>query len=142
MTAILIGTLFVVLLGVMHSIGMIAIRKLPPRSNEGSQAAILASFCGLLVLHMLEIAAFAVAYRHLLSVGWMGGFGDRFDGSWESLLYFSGMNFVTLGYAQLQAHGPIRLVSMMQSLGGFMVLTWSATFIYSVSQSAWSRSDR
>ena len=142
MTALAIGALLVVLLGVAHHAGMIAIRKLTPGSGAGTQATIIASFCCLLVLHMLEIGGFALAYGVLLDLGWIGGFGDRFDGSWESLVYYSGMNFVTLGYSQLQAEGPIRLVSMMQSLGGFMVLTWSATFIYSVSQATWNRSSR
>lgn len=48
------------------------------------------------------------------------------------MIYFSGINFTTLGYTQIEAMGPIRLINMMQSLGGFMILTWSATFIYSV----------
>ena len=30
-----------------------------------------------------------------------------------------------------------KLVSMMQSLGGFMVLTWSATIIYAICSQAW-----
>jgi len=30
--------------------------------------------------------------------------------------------------------GAIRMVAMMQALGGFMVITWSATFIYTIWQ--------
>jgi len=63
---------------------------------------------------------------------WLGGFTSHYNGSWSDLIYFSGINFVTLGYTQIETHGPFRLIIMMQSLGGFMLLTWSATFIYSV----------
>lgn len=79
-------------------------------------------------------------YRALVAWPLMGTLGSKFDGTWTGFVYFSGMNFVTLGYANFQADGPIRLVGMMQSLGGFMVLTWSATFIYSISQAMWDRS--
>jgi hypothetical protein len=33
--------------------------------------------------------------------------------------------------------GPIRMINMMQSLGKFIVLTWSATFLHSVCERAW-----
>ena len=55
--------------------------------------------------------------------------------SWTGLIYFSGINFTSLGYTQIEAAGPLRLINMMQSLGGFMILTWSATFSYSI----WSK---
>lgn len=76
-------------------------------------------------------------YRGLLVSGALGDLGGAYDGSWGGLIYFSGINFATLGYTQIETSGPIRMVNMMQSLGGFMVLTWSATFLYSVCERAW-----
>jgi hypothetical protein len=32
----------------------------------------------------------------------------------------------------MDANGPIRLMVMMLSLSGFMLITWSATFIYTI----------
>lgn len=82
----------------------------------------------LLALHTIEILAFAAVYRALQGWG-VGGFDGSYDPCWSGLIYFSGVNFATLGYTQIEATGPIRMVNMMQSLGGFMVLTWSATFL-------------
>ena len=48
------------------------------------------------------------------------------------MLYFSGVTYATLGYTQQVAQGPIQLLAMMQSLGGFMLITWSAAFVYSI----------
>ena len=39
-----------------------------------------------------------------------GGFGDlagTFDATWGGLIYFSGVNFATLGYTQIETSGPI-----------------------------------
>lgn len=139
MLALFIGVVLVAVLGLVHHYGIIIIRAPMPRPRNSPQLAILVSFWGLLVLHLLEILLYAAAYQWLLQLDWIGGLGGSFDGSWEGLVYFSGINFATLGYTQIKAEGPIRLINMMQSLGGFMVLTWSATFIYSVCEEAWSR---
>lgn len=140
MIALLFGFVLIVLLGTFHHLGMIAIRTVMPRAKDGSHSAVITCFCGLVMLHTIEILIFAGLYAVLLRWPWMGTLGDKFDGTWSGLTYFSGMAFVTLGYAEFNAEGPIRLLGMMQALGGFMVLTWSATFIYSISQAVWDRS--
>lgn len=135
--ALLIGFVLVSALGIAHHYGLLAVRAMKPSSNDKPQAAIMVTFLGLLALHTLEILAFAAAYRMLLSWGALGDLGGSFDASWNGLIYFSGINFATLGYTQIETSGPIRIINMMQSLGGFMVLTWSATFLYSVCERAW-----
>ena len=136
--ALLIGFLLVFVLGILHHYGLMAVRALKPNSDNRPQAAIMAAFLGLLALHTLEILAFAAVYRVLMSWGIFGDLGGSYDASWSGLIYFSGINFATLGYTQIETSGPIRIINMMQSLGGFMVLTWSATFLYSVCERAWS----
>ncbi|HEV7277886.1 MAG TPA: ion channel [Devosiaceae bacterium] len=135
--ALLIGLVLVAALGVGHHYGLLAVRAVQPAADDKPQAAIMIAFLGLLALHTIEILAFAAAYRVLLDWGAVGTLGGGYDDSWSGLIYFSGINFATLGYTQIEASGPIRMINMMQSLGGFMVLTWSATFLYSVSESAW-----
>ena len=135
--ALLIGFLLVSALGLAHHYGLLAVRALKPGADDRPQAAIMVTFLGLLALHTLEILAFAVAYRALLVWGTLGHFGGSYEESWGGLIYFSGINFATLGYTQIETAGPIRMINMMQSLGGFMVLTWSATFLYSVCERAW-----
>lgn len=128
--ALLIGFILVGLLGTLHHTCLRLLGRLTGR-RDAPDKTILLAFLGLLVLHTLEILLFAGAYRVLLEFEAMGALGGGFDQSWGDLVYFSGINFTTLGYTQIEASGALRLVSMMQGLGGFMVLTWSATFIYS-----------
>jgi len=136
--ALLIGFLLVALVGVAHQVSLRGLDKLVGPEKEQPSRSIIVVFIGLLAIHTCEIVLFASAYRILLALDWMGTFTAHYDGSWSDLIYFSGINFVTLGYTQIQTEGPIRMISMMQSLGGFMLLTWSATFIYS----AWERAFR
>jgi len=61
--ALLIGLLLASLLGLGHHYGLLAVRAMKPSSDHKPQAAIVVTFIGLLVLHTIEILAFAVAYR-------------------------------------------------------------------------------
>ncbi len=135
--ALLIGFVLVSLLGLCHHYGLLAVRALKPSAESEPQASIILTFIGLLALHTVEILAFAVVYKVLVSWGALGTLAGSYESSWEGLIYFSGINFTTLGYTQIDTTGSIRIINMMQSLGGFMVLTWSATFLYAVSERAW-----
>lgn len=135
--ALLLGFALLVLLGLGHHLGVLAIRYARPDPASHVFLSIACVFVGLLTLHVTEILAFAAVYAGLLEAGWFGSFGPRFDGSWSGLVYFSGINFATLGYTQIETEGPIRQINMMQSLGGFMILTWSATVLYTDCERAW-----
>ena len=135
--ALLIGFVLVSLLGLCHHYGLLAVRALKPNAESKPQASIILTFIGLLALHTVEILAFAAVYKVLVTWGALGTLAGSYDSSWEGLIYFSGINFTTLGYTQIDTTGSIRIINMMQSLGGFMVLTWSATFLYAVSERAW-----
>lgn len=136
--ALLIGFGLIVSLGVAHHFALRGLDRLTGSDKHWPNLTILVVFIGLLVIHTLEIIAFAGAYSVLLGWKWVGHLGGGMNESWSGLVYFSGINFTTLGYTQIETTGPIRMVNMMQSLGGFMILTWSATFIYS----AWSQAFR
>ncbi len=135
--ALLTGFLLVAILGIAHNYGLLAVRALKPDPDDLPWGAIVVAFLGLLVLHTAEIVAFAAVYKVLLLWGGFGEFAGAYDTSWGGLIYFSGINFATLGYTQIETSGAIRMINMMQSLGGFMLLTWSATFLYSVCERAW-----
>lgn len=134
--SLLLGFGLVCLLGIAHHYGLMAVRAVKPDTGRSPQGAIVVAFVGLLALHTAEILAFAIVYRVVLEWDAMGDLGASAQ-SWSGLIYFSGINFATLGYTQIETSGPIRMINMMQSLGGFMVLTWSATFLYSASENAW-----
>ncbi len=140
--ALVIGLALVASMGVAHHFALRGLELLSGYDRRNPNWTILGVFMGLLALHTAEILAWAAAYGVLLSLpafDWLGGLsGPAYSGGWGDLVYFSGIQFTSLGYTSITTDGPVRLISLMQSLGGFMVLTWSATYIYS----AWQRAFR
>jgi hypothetical protein len=118
--------------GLVHLLGLELIRKTRPRQEKYRFLGLLFTFWGLAVLHMAEISLAAFVLAQLLSVPGLGSLSEGFGSSAADHLHFAGVSFATLGYTQLEAHGAIRLLVMMLSLSGFMLITWSATFIYTI----------
>lgn len=139
LVACLIGLLSVAVLGTVHHFGILLLRRaLPdqgPDQRDVPHTAVLIAFHGLLVLHLTEVLLFAALYWLLLGWEAIGGFGGDWTGSAADHIVFAGSTFTTLGASEIKAQGPLRLVAFSQALGGFMVLTWSATFLYTL----WSR---
>jgi len=139
MIALAGGFVLVAGLGVFHHLALRALRGLARPVERRPNRSILTAFLGLLVIHTAEILAFALAFRLILGLSGIGALTiDDRPVAWVDLVYYSGINFTTVGYTEIRADGPFRLISMMQSLGGFMVLTWSATFLYSIWREALS----
>jgi len=118
--------------GVLHLGGLELIRKVRPEGHKHSPFGLLFTFWGLALLHLAEIVVAAALLSFLLSDPGYGTLSAGFGSSAADYLYFAGISFATLGYTQLEAHGAIRLLVMLISLSGFMLITWSASFIYTI----------
>lgn len=126
------GLIGVGALGAWHLAGLLLLKRCKPSGDRHSYFAVLTTFWGLLALHISEIAwcagMLAVALKMSNGSLIVDGYGDSVAG----LVYLAGVTFTTLGFTGQTASGPVRLLLMLQSLGGFMILTWSATFVYSI----------
>lgn len=131
-TVLACGVALLFAYGVLHMSGLELIRRAKPRQDNHRYLGLLFTFWGLAVLHLLEIAIAAGVLALLLSAPGNGTLSEGFGSSVADYLYFAGVSFSTLGYTQLEAHGAIRLLVMTLSLSGFMLITWSATFIYTI----------
>lgn len=125
-----IGLIFVY--GVIHLAGLELIRRAKPQQDRHRYLGLLTTFWGLVILHFLEVGLAAGLLALLLDVPGNGVLLQASGETAADYLYFAGVSFATLGYTQIEAHGPIRLFVMALSLGGFMLITWSATFIYTI----------
>lgn len=126
------GLLLIMAYGAIHVGGLGAIRRLKPSQEDHRYLGLLATFWGLALLHLLEIAIGALVLALVLSGEGTGSLSEGFGSTAADFLYLAGTSFGTLGYTQLDATGPIRLLIMVLSLSGFMLITWSATFIYTI----------
>jgi hypothetical protein len=98
-------------------------------SDPGARAALVASL-GVIVLHLVQIAAFGALMWWVTS--WPGG--GMIDADGATLLeaiYLSALNYSTLGMAgDLAPTGAIRMLVAVESVFGLLAITWSASFTY------------
>lgn len=116
-----------------HLGGLLLIGRLQPSRERHPFGAIMVTFWGLILLHLSEIVAGAAVFAAVLSFPETGAIDGVGAGSrWSDLLFASGAAYATLGLSLKDGEGPIRLLAMLNALGGFLLITWSATFVYSI----------
>lgn len=121
----------VVLAVLVHYEGLSLLHHgLARRAAGPRRRRVLLAIFGVLALHTLEIWIFGLGLHALL---WWPETGSLQGGPMEGLLdhvYFSAVVFSTLGLGDLAPVGPIRLLAAAESVTGFVLLTWSASFTY------------
>merc|ERR1712138_98132 len=68
--------------------------------------------------------------------GW-GLLIGNFSGSLLDCVYFSFTTFTTLGYGDIVPLGQLRYLTGIEGLTGFLLLTWSASFLFLEMQRYW-----
>jgi hypothetical protein len=94
-----------------------------------------------LIVHSVEIFLFGLGYYVLLqepAYGTLQGIGQL---NIVNCGYFSAVVYTTLGLGDIVPHGPIRILAGPQSLAGFVLITWSASFTFIEMQSFWKRAE-
>lgn len=89
---------------------------------------VLITLLCLMVLHMFEIAIFALVYW-LLALEPKFGEIAAIESSYD-YIYYSSIVYTTVGFGDLYPIGPVRIVTAIESLIGLVLITWSATFIF------------
>ena len=89
-----------------------------------------------LIAHSVEIAIFAGAYWVSANSGF-GFLEGNFQGSLADYLYFSYAAFTTVGFGDIVANGPMRLLAGMEALTGFVLITWTASYLYIEMSRTW-----
>ncbi|AKS41714.1 potassium channel family protein [Wenzhouxiangella marina] len=107
------------------------------RPDRYHRPTLMVVMLALLLVHVVEIWLFGIAYwalMHFETLGSIGGY-DSFD--LLDCVYFSATTYSTVGWGDLWPIGPLRLLAGTESLIGFMLITWSASFTYLVMARTW-----
>ncbi len=141
--SILVGLLLSLLTIGVHALGtaswirhLQAIAKSGLNKNLSSmwlQLKLLCLTAGvLLLLHIVEVTIWAIAYRLLISNQ------PQTLGDFEDALYFSTVSFTALGFGDVVIEGSWRLLSGIQAMTGLLVFGWSTALLFAVVQRIWS----
>ena len=81
-------------------------------------------------VHIVESFYFTGIYWAAHQLLELGEFTKAFKPIFRDYFYHSLVTMTTLALSEFNPEGHIKFITAMQSLLGFMMLTWSATFYY------------
>jgi hypothetical protein len=119
----------------LHYEGLLLTFRGLARLGHG-RTKVLYAICSVIGLHVLEIWIFGLAYWGLLRWPAFGSLGPNFGHLFDAV-YFSAVTFTTVGYGDLAPSGPIRFLAGTESITGFVLIAWSASFTYLEMERYW-----
>ncbi len=96
--------------------------------------------CGVffaLSAHAIEAWVFAIAYWLFIEYLHLGLISGTDNVAFLDYVYFSFVSYTTVGFGDLVPHGHVRFLSNMESLTGFVVITWTASFLFMEMEKHW-----
>ena len=138
LTLSLIGILLVAATVLIHAVGTTYwVAHLSRRYTDGAGdwrprsvfAVLIATGVILMLLHVVEVAIWAVAYQVTLPAGELATF--------EEALYFSLVTYTSLGYGDITLGQQWRLLSGIEALNGMLLVGWTTALLFAVVQRSW-----
>ncbi len=86
----------------------------------------------LVLVHLVEICWFAAGLYAARSHLGIGTFTDPFEPVLRDYLYYSLVTYSTLGLSEFSPVGHMKILTGIESLVGFILLTWTASFFYAL----------
>ncbi|MGB4102089.1 MAG: ion channel [Alphaproteobacteria bacterium] len=106
------------------------------RHAQGRRTIVL-SIMALMLGHVVEIWLLAGVLWLMSYVPEFGGFGGSFIGGFYDYIYFSAVNYTSLGYGDIFPLGGMRILAVTETLSGLMMIAWSASFTYLKMEQIW-----
>jgi hypothetical protein len=99
--------------------------------SRKSLPAVMWTAVVLMLLHVIEVVIWAVAYLVLTPISSLDTF--------EKATYFSVVTFTTLGYGEITLpEHEWRILSGIEALDGILLVGWTTAFLFAVVQRTWS----
>jgi uncharacterized protein YhhL (DUF1145 family) len=141
LTVVLATIAVVVAVVLVHYEGLILLSSRLARHPHERQRRrkVIVGIAGILVLHVVEIWIFGLACWALMfwpACGHISGYSPL---ALLDAVYFSAITFSTVGFGDLAPVGPVRFLIGTESLTGFVLITWSASFTYLEMENSWRR---
>lgn len=134
-----VATLVTVVIAVMlHYESFIVFSRIGRKFVLSLRRRILLLMFGLLLVHIAAIWIFGICAWWLAEVKGIGVVTGYEYLSFLDYIFMSAVTYSTLGYGDMIPLGPIRILYGTQSLVGFVLITWSASFTFLEMQRDWN----
>ncbi|MGV0952935.1 MAG: ion channel [Fluviibacter sp.] len=112
-------------------------RHMPNFSHVAPRYRVLLGVFVILVAHAVEIWVFALGYLLMIHLGLGNLFGMTTPDVLGDCVYLSWISFTTVGFGDVAANGDLRFLPGLEALTGFVLITWSASFLFIEMQKFW-----
>lgn len=136
-SAFILNAAIVAIAVLIHFEALNKLSLITPKIPIQHRLRVLVGVSGALIAHIVEIFVFAYGYYFMLHQSGYGNIIGRFDSSLMDCLYFSIVNFTTLGFGDVVATGGIRFLAGLEALTGFVLITWTASFMFVEMEKQW-----
>ena len=138
MLIITVITILLVLVVVgFHLKVLFTIAQLLPRLSISSQLKVILGIIGLIITHVIEIWIFAIVLFFLCQSGNFGFLQGDSQKGFTDYVYFSFVNYTTVGFGDYTPVGHIRFITGIESLAGILLITCSASFAFIMMHRFW-----
>jgi len=126
----------------VHYEGLLLTSRGLQRIGGQQRVKVLYGIFSMLILHIVEIWIFGAVIWLLLhwpACGYIVSGASAKLGMLGLLdsVYLSAVTYTTVGFGDVVPVGPIRFVSGMEALTGFLMIGWSASFTYLEMERFW-----
>ncbi len=139
LSVIIIGIVLLAVTICIHAIGsLLWLRRLYKRMNNWNDylqtgkvlQVFITTASVLFILHLLEVIVWAFSY-HFLPIIEITSF--------EEAIYFSFVNYTTLGYGDIVLSSRWKILGGMEAMNGILISGWSAALLFAMVQQIWKK---
>jgi len=123
----------------LHYEAFILFSRFTARSAISHRQRILLLLFGILIIHVAAIWIFGISAWWLVEKNDVGVVSGYEVMSFLDYIFMSAVTYTTLGYGDMIPMGPIRFLYGTQSLVGFVLITWSASYTFLEMQRNWNK---
>jgi hypothetical protein len=136
---VLVTAASVALAVLVHYEGLALLNQRLVRVHSRRRRKVLVGVYGVILLHVVEIWLFGFACWLLLLVPGAGSLSSAAPVPFLDAIYLSAETFSTVGFGDLAPQGAIRFLAGTEALTGFILITWSASFLYLEMEHYWRK---
>lgn len=129
--------LTVALAVLMHYEGLRWISARLNRLTRVRRRKVLFGVYAVVLLHVAEIWLFGISLWALLQLPQAGGLTGTASAGLFEVVYLSANTFTTVGFGDVVPVGAVRFLCGTEALTGFILITWSASFLYLEMREFW-----
>ena len=130
LAALIINISLVAITVIIHYEILRMLSNIIPRMKIRLRLRVVFGVFGTICAHIVEVGLFGVAFYLMTHQGSFGELTGSFNGSLVDSIYFSFINYTTVGYGDIVPTGSLRFLAGLEAITGLSLITWSASFMF------------